>query len=755
MAKKSINNEQKENFFFNFRLIICGFVATLGFIIIALHLAIIQFVQGEELSQKAYNQQIEAQIISPNRGKIFDAKGETLAQSIAVDTVSLNPELVTYSNRKKVEDEVIAKGMSEIFNVTYEKMMEELAKNKSVIVVEKKVEKDKINKLKKWMEENKITAGINVDEDSKRYYPYNNLAANLIGFCGTDNSGQTGIEERWNDVLTGIAGKRVTTVDSNGMAISDEDEQYVTSENGSNIYLTIDTTIQATAEKYLKQAMIENPTATAGNVIIMNPQTGEILAMATNPDYDLNQPSNYEATGYNEEEWKALEAVDRSSSLLNVWKNRAVSGTYEPGSTFKLITAAVGLEEGYVKTDTAGDFNCTGSYVVAIENDEPVPISCWRPQPHGSQTLRLALQNSCNPAFMQLGQRIGASTLYKYFKAFGLFEPIGGDIAKAYKGTFTALDDVGPVELATTSFGQRFEISPLQLVTAVSAICNDGKLVKPKVVKQVENTDTGSIEVVETEIVRQVISKETADNVKNMMLSVVTDGTGRSSRVAGYSIGGKSGTSEPRPDKKEEGYVASFIAASPIENTQVVVLFALYGLNENADHQGGQVAAPFVSQILSEILPYLGIESTENSETTQKIDDSLRTVPNVKNLTIAEARQQLGNLGFNVICNSDLDPNTTLIVDQVPKYGIGLNEGSVICLYTSNEDVRNKTTVPNVKDMTAKQAENALRSKNLNVQIDGTAGIVVSQDPTYETEVEEGTVVHIVIKETLTGSQLY
>ena len=755
MAKKSINNEQKENFFFNFRLIICGFVATLGFIIIALHLAIIQFVQGEELSQKAYNQQIEAQIISPNRGKIFDAKGETLAQSIAVDTVSLNPELVTYSNRKKVEDEVIAKGMSEIFNVTYEKMMEELAKNKSVIVVEKKVEKDKINKLKKWMEENKITAGINVDEDSKRYYPYNNLAANLIGFCGTDNSGQTGIEERWNDVLTGIAVKRVTTVDSNGMAISDEDEQYVTSENGSNIYLTIDTTIQATAEKYLKQAMIENPTATAGNVIIMNPQTGEILAMATNPDYDLNQPSNYEATGYNEEEWKALEAVDRSSSLLNVWKNRAVSGTYEPGSTFKLITAAVGLEEGYVKTDTAGDFNCTGSYVVAIENDEPVPISCWRPQPHGSQTLRLALQNSCNPAFMQLGQRIGASTLYKYFKAFGLFEPIGGDIAKAYKGTFTALDDVGPVELATTSFGQRFEISPLQLVTAVSAICNDGKLVKPKVVKQVENTDTGSIEVVETEIVRQVISKETADNVKNMMLSVVTDGTGRSSRVAGYSIGGKSGTSEPRPDKKEEGYVASFIAASPIENTQVVVLFALYGLNENADHQGGQVAAPFVSQILSEILPYLGIESTENSETTQKIDDSLRTVPNVKNLTIAEARQQLGNLGFNVICNSDLDPNTTLIVDQVPKYGIGLNEGSVICLYTSNEDVRNKTTVPNVKDMTAKQAENALRSKNLNVQIDGTAGIVVSQDPTYETEVEEGTVVHIVIKETLTGSQLY
>ena len=542
----------------------------------------------------------------------------------------------------------------------------------------------------------------------------------------------------------------------NGKAISDEDEQYVRSENGSNIYLTIDTNIQATAEKYLKQAMIENPTATSGNVIIMNPQTGEILAMATNPDYNLNEPSNYISTGHTEESWKTLEAAEKSAALLNIWKNKAVSGTYEPGSTFKLITAAVGLEEGLVQTDTPGDFNCTGSYVVAMDNDEPVSINCWRARPHESQTLRLALQNSCNPAFMQLGQRIGASTLYKYFQAFGLFEPIGNDISKAYKGIFNKLEDMGPVELATTSFGQRFEISPLQLVTAVSAICNDGKLVKPKIVKQIENTDTGSIEVIDTEVIRQVISKETADKVKNMMLSVVTDGTGRSAQILGYSIGGKSGTSEPRPDKKEEGYVASFLAASPIENTRVVVLLAIYGLQESADHQGGQVAAPIVSQILSEVLPYLGIESTATTENnTTEIDESLRTVPNVKDLTITEARQRLGNQGFNVICNSTLNPDTTLVVDQVPKYGIGLNEGSIVCLYTSNEDVRNKTIVPNVKDMTAEQAMNSLKSKNLNIQIDGTSGTVVSQDPTYETEVEEGTVIHVVIKETLTGSQLY
>ena len=499
--------------------------------------------------------------------------------------------------------------------------------------------------------------------------------------------------------------------------------------------------------------MVENPTATSGNVIIMNPQTGEILAMATNPKYDLNSPSSYLSTGYTEDEWKALAAEEKSAALLNVWKNRSVSGTYEPGSTFKLITAAVGLEEGLVQTDTVNDFNCTGSYVVAIENDEPVEISCWRQNPHGGQTLRNALCNSCNPAFMQLGQRIGVSTLYKYFQAFGLFEPLGNDIAKSYKGIFNKLEDMGPVELATTSFGQRFEISPLQLITAVSAICNDGKLVKPKIVKQIKNTDTGSIEVVETEVVRQVISKDTADKVKNMMLSVVTDGTGRNAKVAGYSIGGKSGTSEPRPGKEEEGYVASFIAASPIENTQVVVLVALHGLQGHVDHQGGQVAGPVAAQILSEVLPHLGIESTSKTEEVQEVDESLRTVPNVKDLTVSEAREQLGNLGFNVICNSTLDPNTALVVDQVPKYGIALKEGSIVCLYTSAEDTRNKTIVPNVKDMTPEQALNSLRTKNLNIQIDGEQGIVVSQDPTYETEVEEGTVVHVVIKEKLKDGQ--
>ena len=749
-AAKKIN----DNVWINLKLILVGSIATLGFLIVIGHLVILQFVEGKELSEKAYNQQVKNQILSPSRGTIYDSNGEILAQSIPVDTVSLNPGKVTYANSKDVPDDIIAEGISGIFDITYDEMIEKLKSGKSVIVIEKKVEKDKIDELTEWMQQTGITAGINIDEDSKRYYPYDDLASNLIGFCGTDNSGQTGLEERWNDVLTGTAGKVVTTTDVNGNAISDEDEQYVASENGSNIYLTIDASIQAIAEKYLEQAMIENPTANSGNIIIMNPQNGEILAMATNPDYNLNIPSSYIPTGYSEEEWNAVEKAERSNILQNLWKNKAVSGTYEPGSTFKLITASVGLEEGLVLADTANDFLCTGSYVVAEDNGEPVSINCWRTEPHGALSLRGALCNSCNPAFMQLGQRIGPNVLYKYLKAYGFFEPVGNDMAKAYKGKFTDLDSVGPVELATTSFGQRFEISPLQLITAISAICNDGVLVEPKIVKQIENTDTNSIEVVETKKVRQVISKSTADQIKNMMQSVVTEGTGRHAAVTGYSIGGKSGTSEPKIGHEEDGYVASFIAASPIENTQVVVLVTLYGIKDENHHQGGQQAGPVAAQVLSEVLPYLGVASNATKEVEEiQQEEVLISIPDVKGLTIAEATQRLQGLGFQVIANIPTEHQTTQVVDQVPKYGTTLTQNSVICLYGSEDEERPKIKVPNVKEMSVEQAQNILRAQNLNVKIDGTTGNVVSQDPTFETEVEQGTVVNLIIKEKLVDGQ--
>lgn len=749
---KKATKKTKSINWMNIRLCLVIIIAILCFIIIIGHLAILQFVRGKELSEKAYNQQIENKILSPNRGTIYDAKGEILAQSVKVDTISVNAGKIKNAQNKKIDDDIVAKGLSEIFNVTYEDLLEDLKSNKSVIVIERKVEKDKVEKLENWMKEQKITAGINIDDDAKRYYPYDTLASNLIGFCGTDNIGQNGLEQRWNSVLTGTIGKIVTVTDVHDQAISDENEQYIATENGSNIYLTIDAAIQNIAEKYLAQAMAENPTATSGNVIIMNPQTGDILAMATNPYYNLNEPSNYTNLGYTEEDWNAIEKTERSNILQDVWKNKAVSGTYEPGSTFKLLIASIGLEEGIVQTDTENDFLCTGSYLVAEENGESHYISCWRTEPHGYNSLRGALEGSCNPAFMQLGQRIGARTLYKYFDAFGLFEPVGNDIARSYKGTFTELDSVGPVELATTSFGQRFEISPLQLISAVSAICNDGILVKPKIVKQIENTDTKSIEVVETEKIRQVISKSTSEKVKDMMQSVVTEGTGKHAAVAGYSIGGKSGTSEPRQGHEEDGYVASFIGISPIENTQVVCLVTLYGIQDSLHHQGGQQAGPVVSQILTEILPILGITSDQAEQPEEK-DDKQIAVVNVKDMTISEANSKLFSLGFNVIYNTPEDPNVAIVADQVPKAGIALSENSIICLYTASETERTKVQVPNIKGMTAEQATNVLRSKNLNVSIDGTKGIVVTQEPTFETEVEEGTVINIVVKEELKDGQ--
>jgi len=747
MKKNKKDKENTNRKMMNLRVALMGVTASICLIIVSAKLYVISFVNGEEYSVKAYLQQVSNQIISPTRGTIYDAKGEILAQSITVDTVSLNPGKVFYSNKKKVDEETIAEGLSNIFNITYEELMEKLKSGSSVIVVEKKVETNKITELKKWMTDNKITAGINIDEDSKRFYPYDGLLSNLIGFCGTDNDGLTGLEERWDNILTGTSGKVVTAKDPNKKPISDNNEQYVPAENGSNLYLTIDTTVQTIAERYLKQAVIENKCSKGGNILIMNPQNGDILAMATYPNYNLNDPFNIEPLGISPEEWDTLTREEKEFERVNLWNNRAVTGMYEPGSTFKLLTASIALEENIIEVDAPGRFYCSGSYHVADRD-----ISCWRKEPHGYQSLREALCNSCNPAFMQLGQKIGVNTLYKYFEAFGLFEGVGSNISRAYPGTFHKKETIGGVELATTSFGQRFEISPLQLITSVCAIVNDGKLVKPRVVKQIQNTDTGSIQTVDTVEIRQVISEDTSKKIKDMMQSVVTEGTGRLATVQGYSIGGKSGTSEPQETREEEGYVSSFIAISPIENTQVVVLIVLYDPH-GANYQGGQIAGPVASQILSEALPYLGVAPlTKENERSPK---NLIAISNMKGKTVAEAKKLLQQLGFNVRVNINEDENTAIVTDQMPRTGVALDANSIIYLYTeeNENETRNTVSVPNIKGMSANEAKRVLKNLNLNIQIDGTSGVVVSQTPIFETRAEVGSVINVVIKEELVDGQ--
>ena len=748
MAKRKIKkrNLKKELKFMNARIVIASLLALVLLCVVIANIANIIFIKGEEYSKRAYNQQVKGQIISSKRGTIYDANGIVLAQSISVDTISINPTYLEYSSGKKVEPEKMASAFVEIFGLSEEEALKKCSSKKSVEVIAKKVEKEKVTKLKEWMNENNITKGVNIDEDSKRYYPNDNLASNLLGFCNSDNKGISGIEERWDDALTGTNGKVVTASDRTGVAISDENEQYVPAENGSNLYLTIDINIQKIAEKYLEQAVNRNQAVRGGNVIIMNPQNGDIYAMVTNPDYNLNDPYNHEVLGYDDEDWDAIDSETHMNMLNRLWRNKAVSDLYEPGSTFKIITSSIGLEEDKVETDEENVFYCDGAYKVTEEDD---PVKCWKyPDEHGYQSLREALENSCNPAFMQLGAKIGGRTAYKYYEAFELLDKIvGNDIAATSKPIFTPVDKLGPMEVATMSFGQRFSISPLQLISAVCAVCNNGTYVMPRIVKQIENTDTKTIENVEVNEVRQVISEDTAKKVKDMMRSVVESGTGRQAVVDGYSIGGKSGTSEPTKARQEEGYTASFISMAPTENPQVVCLVILYQpTNEYLGHQGGQTCGPVAGQIMSEVLPYLGVPT--DGETVIEYENTSVAVPNVTNKSVEEAEEILDNLGFNV----EISGEEGIVVEQTPKSGIYLEPGSTVQLYTAKNAEKTMVEVPDLLGKSAQEAEATLKNKGLNMQQDGSnSGVVVSQDPPVGSTVEKNSAVRVTIKSQISG----
>lgn len=725
-------------------------VVILILLLLIVRIGFLQFVQGNYLKELAYNQQTINQIISPKRGNIYDSTGKALAISAQVDTITINPnKLVKNSNDETKEfKEKIAKGLSEIFELNYDEVFEKVNSSSQVETIAKKVEQEKVDTLKKWMEDNKISVGINIDEDTKRYYPYNTVASNVIGFCGSDNQGLSGVESKWDSILTGTPGKIVSSKGSNQEEIPNAEETYISAENGSDLTLTIDLNIQTIIEKYLKQAVEDNDCKKGGNVIVMNPKNGDILGMACYPDYNLNSP--YTPNSTLAETYDSLSSEEKSESLYKMWANKSVAETYEPGSVFKVITASVALEENITTTDKSNDFYCKGYEEFEDSSaSQPLKISCWRANPHGVQSLRQALCNSCNPAFMQLGKRIGAPTLYKYYEAFGLFDSTNSGLYGEQSSIFQKLDKVGPVELATMSFGQRLNVTPLQMATAIACVANDGVLMKPRIVKQVTNTDSGSVSEIPVTQVRQVISKETAQEVKSMMESVVTIGTGKHAAVSGYSIGGKTGTSEPVYNKTEEGYVASYVAISPVEDTQVVLLLTLYD-PPKSNHQGGQLAGPVVSQMLSEILPYLGIPSNENSSDSSS-SDNLIVVPDVRNKTVSEAEKILKNSGFSTKTYVNGDANNTLVVDQTPKPGVSLSKNSVVVLYGEGNDVATSVTVPDLKGMNASQASNTLKEKNLNISIEGS-GTVISQDAAKDEQVPEGTVIKVTLKQNLTDA---
>ena len=728
------------------RLFMTGITIIIVFIILLVRVAWLQFVDGEELKRREYSQSTSSTLISAKRGTIYDSTGKALAISVDVDTISVNPEYIKAKGKDGKSDEEatdelkqkMADKMAEIFELDREDVYKKLISSNSVETIVSKVDTDKVSELENWLKENKATAGVNIDADVKRYYPYNNLASNVIGFCGNNNQGLDGIELSYDDILKGTSGRLTTAIDVTREAIPDQNEEYIAPENGSNIYLTIDSNIQTIAEKYLKQAVEENECTRGGNVIIMDPSDGSILAMATYPDYNLNDP--YTPNEWYSEGWDELSQQDQTNKLYSMWRNRAVVDTYEPGSTFKTITASIALEENVAETDTQGDFFCSGYEKVADRK-----INCSNLVGHGSQTLRNALENSCNPALIQLGQRIGVDKFYTYLKAFGLFDKTGVDLPSEGTSSFWNQENVGPVELATMSFGQRFTITPLQLITAISSIANDGVLVTPHIVKQIENPETGTVTKVETKEVRQVISKDTADKMKDIMKSVVEEGGGSYAQVKGYTIGGKTGTSEPNPDRPEEGYVASFVAIAPVEDVKVVCLLTLYD-PQSSNHYGGSIAAPAVSQILSEVLPYLDIPSNEVVDTS-----TLQTVntPDIVNKTVAEAQKKLQEVGLEYSTNASADD---IVTEQVPPKGTLLTKGGIVKLYAEGKDERVSQSVPNLKGVTFEQAKIMLKAKNLNISSTGS-GIVIAQDPIEGTSVDEGTVINVTLQQATTTTQ--
>lgn len=722
---------------------------TVLFTLLIIRIAWLQFIQGSSLKESAYKQQTTNQIISTKRGTIYDSTGKKLALSAQVDTVSINPSKIVGKTDQETKEkkEKVAKGLSDIFTLNYEETLEKVTSDSPIQMIAKKVEKDKIDELKKWMQDNKITAGINIDEDSKRTYPYGSLASNLIGFCGDENKGLQGIEAKWNSVLNGTPGKIVTAKDAVQEEIPDQSQTYISPENGSDIVLSIDVTIQSIVEKYLKQAVEENNCNRGGIVIAMKPDTGDVLAMAQYPNYDLNTPFEPNTESL-KQSWESLDSSAKTNELNLMWKNRIIADSYEPGSTFKLITAATALEENITSEDVANDFICTGSQDVA-----GTPIRCWTQNHKGTKTLRQALEQSCNPSFIQLGQRIGAPTLYKYYQAFGLFNKTGIALTGEQNSIFHKAENVKAVELATMSFGQRIKVTPIQLITAISAIANDGVLMQPRIVKQVINTDTKAVTNVDPVEVRQAISKSTAERMRSLMESVVTDGSGRYAQVSGYSIGGKTGTSEPDPNHLEEGYVASYVAISPTEKPEICILLALYDPPKN-NHQGGQLCGPVISQMLSEILPHLGLTSSNMQATSSSVSNSNSsiTVPDVRNKTVTEAQKILQQSGFKTIISTKGDKNQILVTDQIPKPGITLPKNSIIVLYSEDSDVRVSVTVPNLKGLSSTQATSTLQNKNLNIQIEGS-GTVMSQSIAADSQVEQGTVIKVTLHEQINGAQ--
>lgn len=694
--------------------------------VLSLRLAWLQFYRGKELSDKAIAQQTRDKVVNSKRGIIYDRNGKILAQSSTVSTVTVTPNEV----RSNKDVNKVAERVASVLEMDKDKVLKIFNRKTAYEIVKKKVEAEKVNKLR----EMKIK-GIHFDEDSKRYYPYGTIAAHVIGFVGDDNQGLQGVELVYDKNLKGVPGRMVTANDAAGSEMPYKYEKYINAENGSNIVLTIDEVIQQFVESELEQAVKDYNVTNGASCIIMNAKTGEILAMATYPTYDLNAPMSI-VDEQSKAEVDKLEGEEKSKAISDIlnkqWRNKAVVDTYEPGSTFKSFVASMALEENVVSLNEV--FFCSGSHKVGDKS-----INCWKTGGHGSETFVQGVQNSCNPVFMTIGARIGTANFYKYYKAFGFAEKTGFDLPGEAVGAFHKMSKFNEVELATCSFGQSFNVTPLQMITAYSAITNNGAMVRPHIVKEFTDDNGKVIKSFDTEVIRNVISPETAQTVRNILESVVSEGTSKNAYIKGYRVAGKTGTSEKVP-RNQGKYVASFCGFAPANDPEVIGIVMLDEPMGDS-HMGGQIAAPTFKNIFDNVLRYLGIEPQYTEEELATMDN---TVPNVEGIERAKIAAAFDGSGFkyNIIGKGKT------VISQIPKGGASLPEGSTVMLYTE-DDKSEKVKVPNVVGMTASQANAALAEKGLNMKIYGNEelsknnAVVNKQEPAAETDVTRGSVVSV------------
>lgn len=711
-------------------------LAILGFGSSGVRLLYLTVVKGPDYAAKAADQQLSTVSLTAKRGTIYDCKGEILATSATVWTVYLTPVDIDKENSESDEEaRLISDGLSEILGEEREKIYEMTQKDTAYVRVKTKVEENVAKKVREFISENSLGSMVGLEESSKRYYPNGSLASTVLGFVGDDNQGLSGIEYQYESTLQGVPGKMVASKNALGSDMPFNYETMVEAQQGKSLVLTIDEYVQGVAEKYLEEAVISNAATNRGCCIIMNVNTGEILAMATKQDFDPNNPFELTDATLLEEISKLPKEEQEDATTKKVeelWKNKAITETYEPGSVFKIITGSAALEENKATKDST--FDCPGYIVISGTR-----YNCHLLEGHGHQTMTNIFENSCNPAFIEIGQRLGVDTFYKYFKSFGFTAKTGIDLPGEMEAIYYTDKNMGPVELASESFGQTFRITPIQLITAVAASCNGGKYITPHVVKEIKDSNGNTIETIEPNVVRQVISENTSKIICDMLLSTVNTGSGRNAYVAGYRMCGKTGTSQKIDKKDTDDKIASFCGFAPAEKPEYAIL-VMIDEPHGSSYYGSAVASPVAASIMGEVLPYLGVEAIYTDEEYNSLNI---TVPNVEGMTIDRATSTLtnGQLDVKVVGNGEK------VVRQAPSAGTSTPQGSTVVLYTEEEE-SHKVKVPDFSSMTISGVESTANDAGLNVVIGGvadgaTGAISYKQSIEAGKEVEAGTVITV------------